>query len=149
MDISENARIYDTAVSGGPCSNPNGDCNEIIGYAWNSAAGEQRITRETNCGGAQPFLGDSLASGNPRTVRVINDVLTINNGAGTPAAFRYYNGQNIELFPTSADQSAIPDIRRIDITLGMETDEVAPDTMQRRRMIYSTTVLLRNHVLGP
>jgi len=46
--------------------------NEIIRYNYDMA--NQRITRETNCGGAQPFLGDTVASGNPRTVLVVNDI---------------------------------------------------------------------------
>jgi hypothetical protein len=33
----------------------------------------------------------------------------------------------------------------IEITLAVETDEINPDTKQRRRMIYSTREILRNH----
>ncbi len=140
-----------------PDNHPNGtigppDSNEIIRYEWLIGAAGQRITRETNCGGAQAFLGDdpNAIPPRPRTVRVINEQLGIINPNGQPAVFRYWNGKNPpgELYPdvTPAD---IPNIRRIDITLGVETDEIAPDTGQRRRMIYSTTVLVRNHVLSP
>lgn len=44
-----------------------------------------------------------------------------------------------------ADPTLIPNIRRVDITLGVETDEVDPNTQQGRRMIYSSSVIVRNH----
>jgi len=135
MDIGESSNIGDNA-------------NEIIRYAYN--VGNQFISRNTNCGGGQPFLGANPATAPPgtRTVRVINNTLGINNGVGVPAIFRYYDARSpaIELYPdTSPNQ--IPDIRRIDITLAVETDEVDPSTQQRRQMIYSTSVLLRNHAI--
>ncbi|MEN6487628.1 MAG: prepilin-type N-terminal cleavage/methylation domain-containing protein, partial [Smithella sp.] len=40
--------------------------NELIRYNYDTA--NQYITRETNCGGGQPFLGDTVAGGRPRTV---------------------------------------------------------------------------------
>lgn len=115
--------------------------NEIISYNYVSAGADRLITRNTNCGGAQPFLGDFVASGNPRTVRVINADL------GVPL-FRYFDGQGtlwaIDT-ATGANIAQIPNTRMIEITLAVETDEINPDTMQRRRMIYSTREILRNH----
>jgi hypothetical protein len=71
------------------------------------------------------------------------------------AVFRYYNGigQGTELAincsagnePSCTD---IPNIRRIDITLAVETDEVDPASKRRKQMIYSTSVLVRNHGLA-
>ncbi len=122
MDISENSIIGDNA-------------NEIIRYAYDTA--NQRITRSTNCGGAQPFLGDAVANVNQRTVRVINNDLNI-------SVFRYFNGTGTEIAAASLPGS-IPDIRRIDITLAVETEHVDPNTNQRRRLIYSTSVIPRNH----
>lgn len=138
MDIGENGSI------GG------GDAHEVIRYGYDS--GEQYITRSTNCADAQPFLGaDASSAGGTRTVRVINSSEGINNGPGegVPAIFRYYDSTGIhgaELFPgkTPAD---IPNIRRIDITLAVETEEKDPSTNAYRRMIYSTSVLVRNHAI--
>ncbi len=42
----------------------------------------------------------------------------------------------------------IPDIRRIDITLAVETDEVDPSTKARKQMTYMTSVAVRNHALN-
>ncbi len=135
MDINENSVIT---------NNTNTDPNETISYVYDAA--NQYITRMTNCSGsAQPFLGETAASGRPRTVRVINDV----NGNGTYDAgvdipiFRYFDGSGTELTSWPAD---IPNIRRIDITLAVETAEIDPMTNQRRRLVYSTSVTPRNHV---
>ena len=38
---------------------------------------------------------------------------------------------------------------RIDITLAVETENVDSDTNQRRRLIYSTSVIPRNHAITP
>jgi len=133
-----------------------GDCNEIIRYEYLSGATDLRITRETircasgtrTTGGAQPFLG--AASGNTRAVRVINDV----NGNGVYdvgvdiPVFRYYDGTGTEIAATALP-AGIPNIRRIDITLAVETEDVDPNTNQRRRLIYSTSVIPRNHAISP
>ena len=125
MDINENASI--------------GDANEIITYNYLSDTANQRITRNTG-GGAQAFLGDSAASGNPRTVHVINNDLNV-------PVFRYYNGTGAQIAVTSLPAS-IPDIRMIDITLAVETNDIDPSTGQRKRMVYSTRVIPRNHVIS-
>jgi prepilin-type N-terminal cleavage/methylation domain-containing protein len=107
--------------------------NEVISYVYDAA--NQYITRATNCGGAQPFLGDTVASGRPRTVRVIND-------AATPV-FRYYDGSGNAIAAASLP-AAIPNIRMIEITLVAEMD--APDLAAgKRTMTYSTTIIPRNH----
>jgi hypothetical protein len=137
MDISGGAGGDGNGlIMGSPAEN-----NEIITYAYVTAGADRVITRTTNCGGAQPFLGDFSASGNPRTVRVINADL------GIPV-FRYFDGQETSwAIDTNAGVNAaqIPNIRMIEITLAVETDEINPDTKQRRRMIYSTREILRNH----
>ena len=119
-----------------------GDPNEVIRYTYDTA--NQYITRETNCGGGQPFLGDTAASGNPRTVRVVNNTA----GAGNTAipVFRYYDGAGAEILSTGLP-AGIPNIRRIDIVLAVETEDVDPNTNQRRRLIYSTSVIPRNHAI--
>jgi prepilin-type N-terminal cleavage/methylation domain-containing protein len=121
-----------------------GDPNEMIRYNYITGTANEYITRSTNCGGGnQAFLGD--ASGNTRAVRVINNTA----GAGNTAipVFRYYDGTGTEIFPTTADQTPIPNIRRIDITLAVETEDVDPNSNQRRRLIYSTSVIPRNHAI--
>ncbi len=112
-----------------------GSPNEIITYAYDTD--NQYITRSTNCSSAQPFLGDTVASGRPRAVRVINT-------AEVPV-FRYFNAQGAEIpaagLPTP---TGIPNIARIDITLWVETEE---KDSEKRRLVYSTSVIPRNHVI--
>lgn len=131
-----------------------GQQNEVIRYVYVTAGGEQYITRCTCCtsgstgGGGQPFLGNTVASGQQRTVRVIN------NQVGIPV-FRYFNGRGVEFTPNTAltDCIQVPtpnnhicNIRRIDITLVVESDTIDPMTQQRHRQFYSTTVVPLNHV---
>jgi hypothetical protein len=111
-----------------------GDANEVIRYTYDTV--NQYITREVMCGGNQPFLGDVPA--NVRAVRVINNTL------GIPV-FRYFNGAGTEI--TGGLPAQIPNIRRIDIVLAVETENVDPNTGQPRRMIYSTSVIPRNHAI--
>jgi len=126
MDVNDNGLI---AGSGNP--------NEIITYNYNSAS--QYITRQTNCGGNQPFLGDAPTSGNPRVVHVINTTAI--------PVFRYFNAQGTEI-TTGQLPAAIPNIARIDIAVHVETEDIDPNSGQRRQMIYSTTVIPRNHVIN-
>ena len=134
MDINESC----TANNAPSCMN---NPNKVISYNYD--ASNLYITRETNCGGAQPFLGDTAASGNTRTVRVINGNASIYNPV--IPVFRYFDGDGIEIFPTAAPAS-IPNIRRIEITLAVETENPDLNNGQRKRMVYSTSVIVRNHV---
>lgn len=112
--------------------------NEVVRYVYDSA--NNRITRCTCCAtstsgsGGQPFLGDVSGS-------TTKGVYVINNTLGIPV-FRYYDGRGIEITDLA---TGIPNIRRIDITLAVETDEA--DSANRKRMIYSTSVIPRNHTL--
>lgn len=141
MDINQNCTLdYDPI-----CMRPSGgNPNEVIRYVYELE--KQYITRATSCGAAQPFLGDDVDSGNPRTVRVVNDM----NGNGVFDAgvdvpvFRYYDGSGV-LIPAANLPGSIPEIRRIEITLAVETEDVDPNTGQRRHLIYSTSVIPRNH----
>jgi prepilin-type N-terminal cleavage/methylation domain-containing protein len=133
MDIGESGNIGDNN-------------NEIIRYSF----ANQSIFRNTNCQGDVSFLGDNPAMpAGTRTVKVINDTLGINNGKGNPAIFRYYDAKTpaTELYPDT-NPNDIPNIRRIDITLAVETEEVDPSSQQTKKMIYSTSVLVRNHVFN-
>lgn len=110
--------------------------NEVIRYNYDTA--NEYVTRETNCGGAQPFLG--AQPGQPRDLRVVNSTV------GIPL-FRYYKGDG-SLIPPANLPADIPDIRRIEITLVIDTEDIDPGLGQRRRMIYSTSVLSRNHAIA-
>lgn len=146
MDINQNC----STNSNPTCMQGSSNSNEVIRYEYLPGASDQRITRSTNCGTAQPFLGSSVAG--QKTVRVINDV----NGNGTMDAgdlpvFRYYTALGTEIpvanFLNPATSPNIRDIARIEITLSVETEDVAADTGQRRQMIYSTSIIPRNHVI--
>jgi prepilin-type N-terminal cleavage/methylation domain-containing protein len=120
-----------------------GDPNEVIRYVYDGTSGNECITRETSCNGDQPFLGrSSTSTAGPRNVKVINQAL------GIPV-FRYFNAKNPaqELFP-GTNPADIPNIRRIDITLAVETEEIDPATRNPRQMIYTTSVIPRNHVIN-
>jgi prepilin-type N-terminal cleavage/methylation domain-containing protein len=123
------------------------DQNEVIRYAYDAA--KQYITRSTNCGTAQPFLGAdaATAAAGTRTVKANNSAAGIKNGAGVVAIFRYYDSSGTELYPDTTPAN-IPNIRRVDITLAVETEEKDPSTNQPRQMIYSTSVLVRNHAVN-
>jgi type IV pilus assembly protein PilW len=105
------------------------DNNEILRYEYVPSPNGQFIQRSVNCQPAEAFLGAAPAPGVARTVRVVND-----------------KDPPTELFPHT-NPSDIPNIRRIDITLAVATDEIDPNTRQPRQMIYSTSVIVRNHAL--
>jgi prepilin-type N-terminal cleavage/methylation domain-containing protein len=129
--------------------NGNGSCgdaaNEIIVYALDAA--NQRITRQAwTCsgapasGGLQSFLGATSAE--VKTVRVVN----ADAGVAIPL-FRYYNSAGTDI--TSGLPGATGQIRRIEISLAVDSESVDPSLggSQRRRMIYSTSVVPRNHAI--
>jgi prepilin-type N-terminal cleavage/methylation domain-containing protein len=107
--------------------------NEYIEYSYN---GQDTITRNVSCGGNQAILGGTAPDSN------------VSNAAVLPAPiplFQYFDRNDQ---PTAL----IPNIRRIQITI--VTDTAAKDTTQTgtprpRRMIYSTSVIVRNHALSP
>lgn len=125
--------------------NGNGSCgdaaNEIIVYALDTA--NQRITRQTwTCSGApatpgaRSFLGGT--TGEVKAVRVVN------GDTATPL-LRYFNSAGTDI--TSSLPGATGQIRRIEITLVVDSEDTDPSLggSQRRRMIYSTGVVPRNH----
>lgn len=138
-----NSITIEMDIGGGPGDTPSGIIrdgnNETIEYVYDTAA--QRITRATNCGNNFDFLGCTDANGDGRcdnnqslrNVRVVNNTLLI-------PMFRYFDG-------TGAETANIPDIRRLDITIAIDSDAIDPNTGQRRRMIYSTSVIPRNHAI--
>jgi prepilin-type N-terminal cleavage/methylation domain-containing protein len=126
MDINGNGLIDNTA------NNP----NEVIRYYYDPT--NQYITRQVNCGTALPFLGATTANATTQTVWVVN------NAAGIPV-FRYYDGQNNAL---AAPVSNIDQIRKIEITLVTKTSNKDIGTGGQRQIIYTTSVIPRNHALN-
>jgi prepilin-type N-terminal cleavage/methylation domain-containing protein len=145
-----NSITVEMDIAGDPTGDGNGtigEPNEIISYNYVRVDPERYITRDTNCGNPlnpPAFLGDLSTSGRPRTVRVVN----VDTNPQTPI-FRYFDGQGSQIPFDAAgnisDPTQIPNIRMVEITLVVDTDEINPDTHQRRRMIYSTREILRNH----
>lgn len=132
QEATDSALTVEMDIDGSTWIMGAGENNEVIRYVYNTA--DQYITRSTNCGAAQPFLGDTTASGRPRSVYVINNTLNI-------PMFTYWDATGTQIVaPVTAN---IPNIRRIDITLAVETDD--PNANKRQRMIYSTSVIPRNH----
>jgi len=123
----------------GPSNVPSGIIgdanNEYIVYSYD---GVNTLNRSVSCVGAD-ILGGSAPFSNVR-----NTV----NGVTIVPLFQYFDKNDALLsVPVS-----IPDIRRILITI--VTDTAANDTTQSgtprpRRMIYSTSVIVRNHALSP
>lgn len=112
------------------------DSNEIITYNLDTA--NKYITRKTGVAGPNyPFLGANPASGDERTVRVINGDLNV-------PVFTYYDG-NGNTIPYAGLPAGIPGIRRIEIVLAVETDDLDVISHERKRMIYSTSIIPRNH----
>jgi hypothetical protein len=114
------------------CDNP----NESITYTFDAV--NQYIIRSLDCGsGNAPFLGD--VPGNQRSLRVIN--------TSAVPVFRYYDASNVEI-ASNALPAGSPNIARIDITLWVETANIDVNSGHRRQMVYSTSVVPRNHVLS-
>jgi type IV pilus assembly protein PilW len=125
QQATANALTVEMDIFPAPPNAPNGiltDPNEIITYSYTA----NQIFRNTNCSGNQLFIGG-------------NNVQVVNAESGTPV-FQYFDGNNIAT-------ANVPDIRRIVITL--EVRSIAADLRgQRRTMVYSTSVIPRNHVMS-
>jgi prepilin-type N-terminal cleavage/methylation domain-containing protein len=116
--------------------------NEIITYTYNAADLDLRITRQTNCLGVPAsFIGGPSASGSSPAVRVINGDPLVN-----VPVFRYYDFNNNLIQPINLP-ALIPNIRTIEISLVVETENVDPTLPPntRKRLVYSTRVTPRNH----
>jgi type II secretory pathway pseudopilin PulG len=140
VEASANSITVEADINDDGTIGATGEPNEVVRYVYDS--GNQRLTRCSCCStstsgsGGQPFLGDVTGS-TTKGVYVINGALNI-------PVFRYYDGSGVQI--TTLSSATIPNIRRIDITLAVETDEA--NSAKRKRMIYSTSVIPRNHTLN-
>jgi len=131
MNLDASANIADTA-----------NVTEMIRYNYDSYY--QFISRQTwdcaaNTTSFYPFLGNY--SWNPRALRVINT-------ANVPV-FRYFDAQGAEIPSASLiTGNGAANIARIDITLWVETEEVYHGTGKRKQIVYTTSIIPRNHVLN-
>jgi type IV pilus assembly protein PilW len=115
--------------------------NEYIRYSYD---GVNTLTRATNCGIPPHLLGGNAPFTNVRNAAAV---------AGGIPMFRYFNKDDVDITATvdnnSSQTNGIPAIRRILVTIASETEDNDSHTGQPKRMVYSTNVIVRNHVLSP
>lgn len=122
MDLNSSAVIGDAS-------------NEYLMYSYD---GTSTIRRNVSCGGNDAILGGTGTSTNVR------------NAAAGLFLFRYFDRLDNDITAAvEASQAQIANIRRILITIVADTEQTDQGMQQPRRMIYSTTVIVRNHVLSP
>ena len=111
--------------------------NELIFYRHNNANGS--ITRSVSCGNNEVILGGG-ASGT-----------TVYNNTIGRDLFEYFDRDGLQLTGAGATKvlsdAQIQAIRRIRINIAAETENIDPNSKQRKRMIYSTDILVRNHAV--
>ncbi len=141
------AFVMDLGGPPGPTSNiPSGVIgdanNEYIMYSYDGVATLTRATAgPAGCGAPQDLLGGTA----PFTL--------VRNAAAGVTMFRYFNFADQEITATVNNSSnpinGIPAIRRILITIASETQAIDTRTGIPRRVVYSTNLIVRNHVLSP
>jgi hypothetical protein len=117
--------------------------NEYIEYSYN---GTDTITRNANCdpNGDQPILGGAGSA-----------TLVHNHDGVVPDVnlFTYFDGSNNDITATVANNNSstvngVPAIRRIRITIVADTESNDSLTNKKRRMTYTTDVLVKNHAFN-
>ena len=105
--------------------------DELIFYSYN--VGTRAITRSISCGQNETILGGTVSG-----TRVYNDDMN-----PKVPLFQYFDWDGTPLtLPIN-----IPAIRRIRINIAAETENPEPSSNQRKRMIYSTDIIVRNHAV--
>lgn len=108
--------------------------NEYIMYSYD---GNSTLTRNVSCGGNAAILGGTAPYSNVR------------NAAVGVNLFRYFDSANNEITATVSNNpspvNGIPAIRRILITIVADTADIDVNTKKPKRMVYSTSVVVRNH----
>ncbi len=100
--------------------------NEYIVYSYDGAS---TLTRSVSCASSDIIGGSAPFS-------------KIRNAAAGVSLFQYFDKDDN---PTAN----IPDIRRIVITIASETSEINLNTKQPNKLVYSTSVVVRNHAISP
>jgi prepilin-type N-terminal cleavage/methylation domain-containing protein len=112
--------------------------NELIYYSYDSS--KSAISRQVGCSG--PLT--TILGGTTGTDTKVVNYLTV---PVTPL-FRYYDITDTEIPSANiADKSRIKDIRRIAITIVADTTYTDARIKSVNRMIYSTSFIVRNHVI--
>jgi len=106
--------------------------NEYIVYSYD---GESTLTRSVSCASSD-ILGGSAPYSRIRNADPEPDV----------PLFQYFDKDDNPIVDPSVH---IPDIRRIVITIASETSEKNLNTKQSNKLVYSTSVIVRNHAISP
>jgi prepilin-type N-terminal cleavage/methylation domain-containing protein len=108
--------------------------SEYIMYTYDGAS---TLYRDVSCSGNSAILGGTALSSNVR------------NAATGVKLFRYFDRANNEITATVSNNAStvngIPAIRRILITIVADTADKDLNKQQYKRMVYSTSVVVRNH----
>jgi prepilin-type N-terminal cleavage/methylation domain-containing protein len=140
MDLNTDTLIDITKV---------GAANELIYYSYvvdNANNGIGHIARQVGCNGPlTPILGGVGAE-----TEIVNSIKTRPAVDPNPTPlFRYFDNTDTDITNAiAADQTNIKNIRRIEITIVADTAYTDPQMQSVNRMIYSTSFILRNHVLN-
>jgi len=120
--------------------------NEYIMYSYDSNA--NKISRNVSCGGDVVLLGPDAAAVPP----IVTTTNVLNQLAGV-SLFQYFDKSNNNITATvdnnSSTVNGIPAIRRILITIVADTAAKDLMTGQIRQIVYSTSVIVRNHAPSP
>ncbi len=145
MDLNSNGTVYDQA---------NTRCydNTVIYYKFDSNA--QTISRQIGCGNSLGPL--TVILGNATSQH--SGTMVTNNATNPAVKLFTYWGPDIDNALADIDITNnvianptrwVPQIRRVVITIVADTELQDQMTRQKRRMTYSTSVIVRNHVLCP
>ena len=115
--------------------------SEYIVYSYDGASTITRsVSGSSNCGTADAILGGTALSSNVR------------NAAAGVNLFRYFDRNNPEneitntvINSPASIVNGIPAIRRILITIVADTADKDLNKQQYKRVVYSTSVIVRNH----
>ncbi len=104
--------------------------NEYIVYSYDGAS---TLTRSVSCASSDIIGGSAPYS-------------KIRNADAGVSLFQYFDKDDNPIVDPSVH---IPDIRRIVITIASETSEKNLNTKQSNKLVYSTSVIVRNHAISP
>lgn len=124
--------------------------NEYIMYSYDVNAGA--ITRNVSCEGNQIILGSAGSAtmmANNATDPAVNLFTYWGPDIDNPDATHNFADIDITQKVIANPTKWIPQIRRVVITIVADTELADATTKKKRRMTYSTSVIVRNHVLSP